>query len=322
MVTAEAGCVIGLAQICNPPMTTQPRTDRPLADTPIHRYADTLHALTLLPLLLLLTLLALLPAHAFPPSPHHLFYGIVRDETGNPLFVNNAEVFLQTSSGTQIKAAIVPNLEPGLNYRLAVPMDAGLTQDLYKPTALRPTVPFKLQVRIGKAVYLPVEMSGDYARMGQPAQSTRIDLTLGEDADGDGLPDAWEKALLALSGGSKTLKDIKPGDDFDGDGLSNLQEYLAGTYAFDDKDGFSLKAVRKNGPLTVLEFLSIRGRSYTIYGSNDLQQWTTASFRVSSQTPPGSFLSQFQATDTKVVQVEVDPRAGTGTMRFFKLMVQ
>ena len=299
-------------------MTTLPRRDQPLADTPIRRYADTLHALTLLPLL---AFLPLLPAHAFPPSPHHLFYGTVRDESGNPLFVNNAEVFLQTSSGTQIKAAIVPNLEPGLNYRLAVPMDAGLTQDLYKPTALRPTVPFKLQVRIGNTVYLPVEMSGDYARLGQPAQSTRLDLTLGEDTDGDGLPDAWEKALLTLSGGSKTLKDIKPGDDFDGDGLSNLQEYLAGTYAFDDQDGFSLKAVRQNGALTMLEFLAIRGRSYTIHSSKDLEHWTAASFRISAQTP-GAFLPRLQAADTKVVRVEVDPGAGAETLRFFKLTVQ
>ena len=272
-------------------------------------------------LLSLLVLASAFVAHAFPPSPHHLFYGIVRDESGNPLFVNNAEVFLQTSSGSQIKAAIVPNLEPGLNYRLAVPMDAGLTQDLYKPTALRPTVPFKLRVRIGNTVYLPVEMSGDYAKLGQPAQSTRLDLTLGEDTDGDGLPDAWKKALLTLSGGSKTLKDIKPGDDFDGDGLSNLQEYLAGTYAFDDQDGFSLKAVRQNGALTVLEFLAVRGRSYTIHGSQDLEHWTAASFGMSAPTP-GAFLPRLQAADNKVVRVEVDPGAGPETMRFFKLMVQ
>ena len=296
-------------------MTTPLQSDRPLADRPTGRPAATLLALTLL------TLLPFFASHAFPPSPHHLFYGMVRDESGNPIFVNHAEVFLQASSGTEIKAAIIPNLEPGLNYRLAVPMDAGLTQDLYKPTALRPTVPFKLRVRIGNTVYLPVEMAGDYAKLGQPAQATRIDLTLGEDADDDGLPDAWERALLTLSGGSKTLQDIKPGDDFDGDGLSNLQEYLAGTYAFDDQDGFSLKAVRQSGALTVLEFLSIRGRSYTIHGSKDLEHWTAASFRVSAPTP-GAFQPRLQATDTKVVRVEVDPGAGAEAMRFFKLMVQ
>ena len=30
--------------------------------------------------------------------------------------------------------------------------------------------------------------------LGKPSETTRLDLTLGEDSDGDGLPDAWERA--------------------------------------------------------------------------------------------------------------------------------
>jgi hypothetical protein len=272
-------------------------------------------------LLLALTLLTLLPVFAFPPAPHHLIFGLVRDEYGNSIAVRNAEVLLQPPSGPQIRALISPNLEPGVNYKLEVPMDAGLTQDLYKPTALRPTLPFKLSVRIGNTVYLPIEMSGAYSRMGHPSQSTRIDLTLGEDSDGDGLPDAWERALITQSGGTKTLKDINPGDDFDGDGLSNLQEYIAGTYAFDAKDGFALKAIRMNGAFPVLEFLSIRSRTYTIFGSVDLQNWVPMNLRISS-TKPGPFRPNVQATDTRMVQVEVEPQTGKEPMRVFKLMVQ
>jgi len=277
---------------------------------------DTIYALTLL------AFLSLIPAPAYPPAPHHLIYGFVRDEFGNPVSAKDAEVSLQMPTGGQIKAAIVPQLEPGANYRLPVPMDAGLTQDLYKPAAMQPTLPFKLMVRIGNKMYLPIEMTGLYSRMGQPAQSTRIDLTLGEDSDGDGLPDAWERALITASGGARTLKDIRPGDDFDGDGLSNLQEYIAGTYAFDDKDGFSLKAIRKSGERPVLEFLAIRNRTYTIVGSVDLQDWSAINLRVLSNRTPGPFQASFQATDTRPIQVEVQPQAGTEMMRFYKLMVQ
>lgn len=260
-----------------------------------------------------------LPVSAFPPSPHHVLYGLVRDELGNPLAVRNAEVILQTQAGTRLRASVIPFLEPGGNYRLSVPLDAGLTEDLYKPTALRPTVPFKLSVRIGTATFLPIEMSANFAQMGQPAQTTRLDLTLGEDTDGDGLPDAWERALLALKAGS--LKDINPDDDFDGDGLSNLQEYLAGTYAFDDKDGFTLKAIRRNGGLPVLEFMAVRGRSYRIYGSANLHDWSEVPFKSAGQSE-GSMQSHFQASDTRVMQVEVNPRLGSETMGFFKLMVR
>ena len=49
-------------------------------------------------------------------------------------------------------------------------------------------------------------MRGDYSALGRPGESTRIDLTLGEDRDGDGLPDAWERTLITASGGKLTLR--------------------------------------------------------------------------------------------------------------------
>ena len=93
-------------------------------------------------------------------------------------------------------------------------MAAGLTADAYKPTALSPLVPFKIYVRIGQVNYLPIQMKGNYAELGQPSGRTRLDLTLGEDLDGDGLPDAWERAILALLGPGKGLGDVNPNDDF------------------------------------------------------------------------------------------------------------
>ena len=118
-------------------------------------------------------------AFGYPPAPHHTIYGTVRDEMGHPLVVTNAQVVLETMSGVQIKKQIVPHLGPGMNYRLFVPMDAGLTDDAYHPTALRPTLPFRMKVIIGTVTHLPIEMSVDYASLGHPSQNTRIDLTLG-----------------------------------------------------------------------------------------------------------------------------------------------
>ena len=62
---------------------------------------------------------------AFPPAPHHLVYGLVSDEMGETISLNTAQVILESSTGVQIRGLIVPNLEPGVNYRLSVPMDAG-----------------------------------------------------------------------------------------------------------------------------------------------------------------------------------------------------
>jgi hypothetical protein len=202
-------------------------------------------------------------------------------------------------------------------------MDAGLTADVYRPTALRPTVPFRLKVLIGQVTYIPMQMSGSYSNLGKPAEFTRLDLTLGEDSDGDGLPDAWERMLIAALGGGLTLQDIRPDDDTDGDGLSNLQEYLAGTYAFDPDDGFELNIAGFTGPNVLLEFMAIRGHTYTLWASVDLQNWIPIGFRVPNDPATAPGRNCYQATDVRILRVEALPPEGIPAARlFFKAQVQ
>lgn len=273
-------------------------------------------------LALALALLLAPRAWAFPPAPHHLIFGMVRDELGNPLAAENAVLVFETVTGVKLTTVVMAKGEPGQNYQLQVPMDSGVTSDTYMPTAMHPTAPFKIRVRIGDVIYLPIEMTGDYAVLGQPGKQTRINLTLGVDSDGDGLPDAWERALISASGRNLTLADIKPGDDWDGDGMTNAAEYLAGTYAWDKKDGFSLSIVESTETGSVLEFLAIRGRSYAIQSSSDLRNWKTTPFRLVSDGLDGGPVTVYQALDVRTVRVEVeseeDPKAGL----FFKLVIQ
>jgi len=262
-------------------------------------------------------------ALAYPPTPHHIIYGTVRNEMGDPIVVTNAQVVLETMTGVQLKTPVIANLAPGINYRLLVSMDAGLTADAYRPTALQPTVPFRLKVVIGQVTYIPIQMSGSYSNLGKPAQSTRLDLTLGEDSDGDGLPDAWERMLIAALGGGLTLQDIRPEDDADGDGLSNLQEYLAGTYAFDPSDGFELSIVGFNGPNALLEFMAIRGHTYTLSASVDLQTWIPIQFHIPNDASTAPGRDCYQATDVRILRVEALPPDGLPAARlFFKAQVQ
>jgi hypothetical protein len=259
-------------------------------------------------------------APGYPPAPHHLFFGLVRDEMGAPINFSDADVILSTIAGTQFRTKIVPNLAPGINYRLPIPMDAGLTADDYRPNALRPSVPFRMQVKLGSTVYLPIEMTGSYSNLGEPAKSTRVNLTLGIDSDGDGLPDAWEYALIAALGGNLTLADINPLDDADGDGLSNIDEYLAGTYAFDPEDGFRLDIIQVIDDLPAVEFLAIRGRSYSLQASTDLETWVPVLFRIISQEPHAPWIQTVYPADVRVLRVELAPPEGEGPF-FFKAVV-
>jgi hypothetical protein len=271
---------------------------------------------------LLFGALCLRTASAYPPALHHTLFGMVRDQYGIPLQVDNATLIVETASGITNSVLIHPSLAPGVNYRLNLPMDAGLTSDLYQPTALRPSVAFKIKVKIGNVTYLPMEMVADFAHLGLPGKETRINLTLGEDLDGDGLPDAWERSLLSRLGGNRTIADIRPNDDSDNDGMSNIDEYVAGTYAFDPKNGFSLKIVGFSGPAPLLEFTSLTGRYYTVLGSADLTQWSPVEFRIAGSESTEPFIEGYDSREVQPMRVEIKVDATTQGYKFFKLMVQ
>lgn len=261
-------------------------------------------------------------ARAFPPAPHHVIEGVVRDAYGHPLTLTSARILLETATGKRITGRVRPEMGRGLNYALTIPMDAGLTPDVYRPTALQPLVPFRVRVQIGNVTYLPIEMTADYARLGQPAQRTRLDLTLGEDSDGDGLPDAWERALIELLGGNRTLADIRPGDDLDGDGLTNLQEYLAGTYAYDPADGIVLDGLELQSGRVRLEFTVVRGRTYSVLAGNEVTTWNPVAFTVEGAGEDA--VQEYRANDVRRLRVEValpESDAANGR-RFFKLLVR
>lgn len=263
-----------------------------------------------------------LAALGFPPAPHHLIYGTVRDQYGTPLTTSQAQVILTTPAGVWLTTTVVPGVGFDMNFELEVPMDAGLTPDAYEPNALTASAPFTMLVVIGGTTNAPIQMSGNYSRLGQPAQQTRVDLTLGVDSNGDGLPDAWELAYLAAIGSGLNLTNLTPGLRLGPDGLTLAQEFLAGNYPSDPQQPFLLTLVAPNEGSARLQFTAMAGRYYTLLGSSDLQAWTPLAFLIPAEGANGAAHPYYFAPAVQTLQIQaIQPTTGP-TLQFFRMLLQ
>jgi len=262
-------------------------------------------------------------ALAFPPAPYHLIFGVVRDQYGTPLSSAQTSVVLETQSGVQISGSLVPGIAPGINYELKVPMDSGLTAAPYITNALTLSAPFKVYVVTGSVTNLPLQMSGSYSILGSPAQSTRIDLTLGADSNRDGIPDAWEQAFLASLGLNIPLSALNPNLDLARDGRTLQQEFLLGSYPFDPGNPFVVTIAGFSGVAPILKFPTMTGRSYTVLGSSDMQSWTPLAFSLSTDAPNSPTHTFYYASGIQsAFQVQVIQPVPPPAKLYLKILIQ
>lgn len=169
--------------------------------------------------------------HAYPPAPHFTIYGIVRDSLGYILDTEDAFILVKREGQEIIRLPIISFKEIDRNYLLQIPVDSGTIERLYKPSAIKPLVPFTIEVEADGVNFLPIEVEANSLVILQPGGSVRVDLTLGEDSDNDGLPDLWEQWQLSVAGIHGDFNDhadkLNADDDFDNDGVSNYNEYIA-----------------------------------------------------------------------------------------------
>lgn len=138
------------------------------------------------------------------------------------------------------------------------------------------------------------------------ASGTRRSFTvkLLTDADQDGLPDAWEKALgyptnLAQNGSA----------DVDGDGLSDRDEYLAGTHPTNALSRLAILGASASSSGATLTFMATSNRTYTVERQNG--SWGDGWQRV----------LDVPATRTNRLMTVTDPNAEpAGGSRFYRIV--
>lgn len=234
-------------------------------------------------------LAALRPADALPPAPPHTFFGDVRDEFGFLLPADGSKVVV--SQGGQIvaqEAILGPG--NGFNYRIELAMDLRLAGSAdYISTAVATGEILTIRVDVGGVAHVPIEVSATGPAVGAPAQATRLDLTLGVDSDGDGLPDAWEINELYYGGASPgpggwDLAAIAPDGDYDGDGFSNRLEYIAGTYATDATSFHRIRIASLGDAEVEFRIHTMLGKNYALESSTDLKAWVPVDMRLANQS--------------------------------------
>lgn len=274
--------------------------------------------------ILSLPLLSAGAALAFPPVPYYTLYGLVRDQAGQTVNVEGAAVLLLKDGKELGRTPVQSFLRTDQNYELKVRLDQTRQGSaLYSPAAVASGGAFSLVVEMGGQRYLPIEVSGNLTA-GKGAERVKLDLTLGEDKDRDGLPDAWEQWQLYQAGrfpGPEgwDLSLLDKDGDFDGDGQSNYREYLAGTFAGDVTEFFKLEIKDKTGDRLHVEFFGITNKVYTIESSPDNITWTRIPLSAGSETAAAT--TSYQATGVGTVQAFVTAAPGARS-EFFRLTVR
>lgn len=262
------------------------------------------------------------PAPAFPPAPFYALYGTVRDQVGQTVTAQGAELIL-LKGGQEIGRTPITSYQLDQSYELNLRIDqnrSGTT--FYTDKAVAAQGLFSLVVAMNGSLFYPIEVAGTL-KAGKGGERVRLDLTLGEDADRDGLPDVWEQWQLYQAGrfpddtGRWDLSLIDKTGDFDQDGQNNLLEYIAGTFAGDASETFGLAIKEKQAAALRFEFFAITGKVYTIESSPDLKTWSRVPFAVAA---PAAGTFTYQATAVGLVSAFATPPPAPTT--FFRLTVR
>lgn len=261
-------------------------------------------------------------ASAFPPAPYYTLFGMVRDQVGQTVRAEGAAVIL-LKGGVEVGRTPITSSRIDQSYELNLRIDQNRSgTSLYTDKAVAAGGLFSVVVSMNGVLFYPIEVAGNLTA-GKGGERVKLDLTLGEDTDKDGLPDTWEAWQLHQAGfspdenGEWDLSLLDSDGDFDNDGQSNVLEYIAGTFAGDATETFALTIKEKLPESVRFEFYGITGKVYTIESTVDMKSWTRVPFAVGAA---GAGLNAHQAGEVGIVSAFASP--GSGASEFYRLSVR
>jgi len=237
--------------------------------------------------LFLLSALAACAASAGMPRPMVVYYGQACDAYGQ-VYASGADVILQRGTQEVARCTVSGSLAPGVNFALRAPFDGDPSggEDNYVARAVNEGD--ALEVWVSDSQGLRQVASCEVPAVGKAGSVTALRILAGEDADGDGMTDAWERA----NGLDPSDPSDAEGDD-DGDGATNLEEFLAGTVPWLASDVFAASASEATASgMYRLSFASTYGKVYRVKSAplvldeNGAFAWSDCLFSLADGTEP------------------------------------
>lgn len=261
--------------------------------------------------------------HGFPPAPFYTIYGDVRNAYGELIPAEGAAVILYAGEKEILRQSLTAVADADYNYQVRLRIDMMRTAGSYSSLALNPGAAYSVAVNVGGQLFYPLEIDAPRT-VGAPAERRRLNLTLGTDDDGDGLPDAWEENQLYNAGYEPgpdgwDLSAISRDGDFDGDGMGNWAEFVAGAYATDYTSVLELEIREVLDDLVRLEFYAIYGKTYALEVSIDMARWAAAPFSINEADAPDATAAHLRSETTGVISVYT---ASNDDRVFYRLTVR
>jgi len=208
----------------------------------------------------------------------------------------SVEVRLKDANGKLIaKTTTATGGETAYNYVLDVPLSS---KTVAGHAHAGDTMTFEFVDPVGK-IYYGLVASGD-AVIGLSGEKRNVDVILATDADGNGIADEYEQALVYMMA-VKGIEEYQPLADWDGDGMNNYQEYIAGTNPLDATDYLKITemaAAAGYDDYLAITFLAAEGRTYMfdagVRKEVEITDWTDARFAVGD---PGAIMSRAVTTE-------------------------
>lgn len=260
-----------------------------------------------------------LGSDGFPPTPDYTLFGLVKDQVGQVLPSGEGEVVV-LQGAKEIMRRPIKTRGVDENYRLPIKMNQQLFGTAnFDSSAIKSGSFFEVVVDLNGSRFYPIEATS-LLQSGSGGEFVRLDLNLGEDSDGDGLPDIWEQwqlynANIFPDSNGWRLDLISKEGDFDKDGQNDGSEYLTGTYATDASEIFYLEILRGESGAAQFEFYQVTGKSYTLEATTDFIDWEAVDFSVEE----GNEVRVYEAPTSKVVEATT---LTSEQAQFFRLTVR